>query len=221
MNEELAEVSAVFRAPLESLIDEEYRIAAGEWVYGWDLPAESQRALAEWGFPRGFNLTPDFQHDVKIIDTPSDAVEFGVSSDSLCVLGAWVTNIGSSSSHLACVETGGGRVLSVDLDPAPVESYPSWFWAEYPGFEVRNSRFIGSSVEKICELAWRWHALWDLVHSVQLPDRPTNSEVDEYFRKKEGMYSAIREEVAALDPLVLGEPESRYPWVTVLGDLSE
>jgi hypothetical protein len=56
---------------------------------------------------------------------------------------------------------------------------------------------------------------------VQLPDRPTNSEVDEYFRKKEGMYSAVREEVAALDPLVLGEPESRYPWVTVLGDLSE
>lgn len=221
MNEELEKVSAVFRAPIESLIDEKCRMVAGSWVYDWDIPVGSKQALTEWGFPNGFNVVPDFQRDTRVVAAPPDAADFEVGRGMLYVLGGWVTNIGSSGSHLACVEVGRGSVLDIDFDPLPAERYPAWFWQEYPGHEIRNTRFIGSSVEKICELSWRWHSLWDVVHSLRLSDSPTEREVDTYFTKREAILSAVRREVLAVDPSVLGEPEGRYPWATVIGEMME
>lgn len=112
-------------------------------------------------------------------------------------------------------------MLSVDFDPLLSRSYPDWFWKEYPHHEIRNTRFLASSVEKLCELAWRWYSIWNVLDSVKLPSRPTENEVNVYFEKREMIHLAVRKEILAIDPSAIGKIEGRYPWADLIREIVE
>ena len=175
-------ISAVMSASLDSLVDVDYqKMPLPRAVAGWDLPGDALDALTRWGLPVIPGLSPFFQGESEPVLIPNLA---GEHERSVASPGQRLYRLASRGREALQISIGAvagtGTVLQVRSRPVTIDDVaPSLREAVGHLYHPAVS-FVGSSVAKFVELAWRWRAAREIL--VELADNePDYTRPDEEF----------------------------------------
>ena len=175
-------ISAVMSASIDSLVDVDYqKMPLPEAVAGWDLPRDALDALIRWGLPVVPGLSPFFQGESEPVLIPNLAGEL---ERSVASPGQRLYRLASRGREALRISIGAvagtGAVLQVRPRPVTIDDVAPSLRESVGHVYHPAVSFVGSSVTKFVELAWRWRAAREIL--VELADdEPDHTRPDEEF----------------------------------------